>query len=87
MATTARETNREAVPTATGTSMTREENDSLTRLAVMRCRARLDHTLNEFRGREMGHTDAESLIEDIRHRLHEDLMMIVPWPEVPQSGK
>ena len=67
--------------------MTRDENDSLTRLAVMRCRARLDHTLNEFRGRELGNTDRESLIEDVRVRLHEDLMAIVPWPEVPQSGK
>jgi hypothetical protein len=67
--------------------MTREESDSLTRLAVTQCRARLDHTLNEFRGRELGHTEAESLIEDIRIRLHEDLAMMAGVTLVPHSGR
>jgi hypothetical protein len=60
----------------TATTMTREESDSLTRLAV-----------NEFRGRELGHTEAESLIEDIRTRLHEDLAMMAGVTLVPHSGR
>jgi len=56
--------------------MDRETLDSLTRIAVARARATVDDTLTEFKGREMGHVEAESLIESIRARLHENLAMM-----------
>ena len=56
--------------------MTREENEQVTRIATARSRACVESTLNEFKCAEMGHVDAETLIESIRQRLHENLAMM-----------
>lgn len=67
--------------------MSREELDAVTRVAIQRSMARVDDVLTEFRSRELGHTDAETLIEAIRGRLREDLTMLIPAPEVRHSGR
>lgn len=67
--------------------MSKDELDAVTRVAIARVRARMDETLTEFKSRELGHTDAESLIESIRQRLHEDLAMMVDVQLVRVSGK
>ena len=67
--------------------MTRDEIDEVSRVAVARARVVVDDVLTEFRSREMGHVDAEVLIEDIRRRLHDDLLLLISLPEVKHSGR
>lgn len=75
--------------------MTREENDCLTRLAVLRSLAALTEVLNEFRARYLD-SASHSLLDEVEQRSKERLSLIVPWPaewktrescEVPHSGK
>lgn len=59
--------------------MTREENDCLTRLAVMRSLAALGEVMNEFRSRYLD-SASHALLDELETRSKERLSLIVPWP-------
>lgn len=65
--------------------MTRDELNAISRVAISRARVRIDDVLTEIKSREMGHVDAETLIEAIRQRMHEELTMLIPLPEGPHG--
>ena len=56
--------------------MTKEESECLTRMEVMRCRARIDETLNEMACQNLD-AASHALLDQVRQRLHEDLAMMV----------
>jgi hypothetical protein len=59
--------------------MTREENDSLTRLVVLRAQAALTEVLNEFRARYLD-AHSHALLDEFDQRSKERLELIIPWP-------
>jgi hypothetical protein len=65
----------------------RAELDAINRVVVARCQAKVAHVLNEYRGREMGNPAGQGLIGQIQDSLHDELAMLIPKPEVRQSGK
>ena len=74
-----------------GPPYSRDELDVVTRIAIVRAMVRVTDICNEFRSREMGHVDAETLIGQMQDRLVEEFRMmrpaLRPSPEVRHSGK
>lgn len=67
--------------------MTRDELDTISRVAIARARVVVDDVCNEFRCHEMGDARAEALVGQIQDRMHERLETLIPNPEVRHSGK
>ena len=65
--------------------MTRDELHTIARVTALRALAAVEDTLTEFKCREMGHVDAETLSEQMRQRLREDLLALIPLPEGPHG--
>jgi hypothetical protein len=65
----------------------KDELETITRVAVARCQAKVEHVLNEYRGREMGNPQGQALIGQIQDSMRDALADLCPYPEVPQSGR
>jgi hypothetical protein len=65
----------------------RDALDAITRVAIARCHAKVDHVLNEYRGRELGHADRQALIGQIQDSMRDAFADLIPPIAMRHSTK